>query len=216
MNREAHVRFWETRGCNSPALLNSFLAGSLATRFARDVQKLQTSRNSSRDPAHNNDCATEDWPQFRGPRGDGTSTESHIPTTWSTTENIAWKVDLTGIGHSSPIVIGDRIFLTTCLDETHERVALCFDRKTGDKLWQRTLLTAPLEQKHPLNSYASATPASDGTRVYFAFFEIPKIELLLSRSRRQHDLANLSRRVPFHPRLLQLAGALQEQGDPQL
>jgi outer membrane protein assembly factor BamB len=122
-------------------------------------------------------ASAEDWPQFRGPRGDGTSTEIHISTHWSATENITWKVELPGIGHSSPIVVGDRIFLTTCLDETHERVALCFDRKTGNKLWQRTLLTALLEQKHPLNSYASATPASDGTRVYFAFFEVPKIEL---------------------------------------
>ncbi|MBS0209004.1 MAG: PQQ-like beta-propeller repeat protein [Planctomycetes bacterium] len=58
----------------------------------------------------------EDWPAWRGPRGDGTSRESGVPTTWSGTENVIWRTDVPGIGHASPIVVGDRIFTVSCLE----------------------------------------------------------------------------------------------------
>lgn len=120
----------------------------------------------------------EEWPQWRGPRGDGTSTENSIPIHWSATQNIRWKASIAGIGHSSPIVWADRIFLTTCLEDTQQRLLLCLDRVTGKLLWQREVLKAPLEQKHVLNSYASATPATDGRHVWVAFFDKPRIELV--------------------------------------
>ena len=119
----------------------------------------------------------EDWPQWRGPRLDGTSTETNIPTHWSASENIKWKTAIPGKGHSSPIVWGDRIFLTTCLEDKQERMLLCVDRESGKVLWQKQVLKSPLEHKNQLNSYASATPATDGKHVYVAFFQIPKIEL---------------------------------------
>ena len=105
-------------------------------------------------------CATaraEDWPQWRGPRGDGTSVESNIPVRWSATENVRWKTPIPGKGHSSPVVWGDQIFLTTCLEGDQERMLLCLDRVSGKILWQNEVLKSPLEKKHKLNSYASAT-----------------------------------------------------------
>jgi len=113
----------------------------------------------------------ENWPAWRGPRGDGTSLDKNPPIKWSATENIAWKTPVPGLGHSSPILWGDRIFLTTALTESQERTLLSLDRKTGRILWQQTVLRAPLEAKNNENSYASSTPATDGQRVYVTFLD---------------------------------------------
>jgi hypothetical protein len=116
----------------------------------------------------------ENWPAWRGPRGDGTSEESNVPTHWNaaTGENIAWKVEVPGEGHSSPIVWNDSLFLVSCLTESEERVLLCLDRRTGDKRWQQIVIKSPLETKHARNSFASGTPATDGKLVYVAFQEV--------------------------------------------
>lgn len=118
-------------------------------------------------------CVAENWPQWRGPRGDGTSWEKDVPLHWSgsTGENIAWRAPVPGRAHSSPIVWDDRIFVTTCVADTQERQLLCLDRRTGQLLWTRTTVTAPLEKKHHLNSHASGTPVTDGTTVYVTFLE---------------------------------------------
>src|SRR5262249_37870511 len=118
----------------------------------------------------------EEWPGWRGPRGDGASAETGIPLHWGKDDTIAWKTPIPGIGHSSPVVWGDRIFLTTCLVEQHQRVLLCLHRKGGHVLWQRVVLTAPLERKHQLNSYASSTPATDGKHVWVTFLAVPNIQ----------------------------------------
>jgi outer membrane protein assembly factor BamB len=115
----------------------------------------------------------ENWPQWRGPRLDGTSHEKNLPLQWSAEENIAWRTPLPGIGHSSPIVVGDRVFVTTCLIEQKllekPRMLICVDRVNGKVLWQREVIKSQLEPKHGLNSYASATPAADESRVYVTF-----------------------------------------------
>src|SRR6516165_882746 len=87
----------------------------------------------------------EDWPGWRGPRGDGTSLETKVPLRWSSTENIRWKTPIPGKGHSSPIVWGDRVFVTTCLEKEKQRLLLCLDLRDGKLLWQRVVLTAELE-----------------------------------------------------------------------
>ncbi len=117
-------------------------------------------------------CA-ENWPGWRGPRGDGSSVETDLPLHWNgeTGENIIWKVPLAGEGHSSPIVWEDRVFLASCLTDKQERILICLARENGEQLWQRVVLRAPLEAKHALNSFASGTPATDGERVYVAFLE---------------------------------------------
>jgi outer membrane protein assembly factor BamB len=120
----------------------------------------------------------EEWPSWRGPRGDGTSEESNVAIRWGPDENIVWKTPIPGVGHSSPIVWGDRIFLTTCLEKETKRVLLCLDRKSGKELWQRVVLTAPLERKNTLNSFASGTPATDGKRVWVTFLETPNVQVV--------------------------------------
>ncbi|MCI0377904.1 MAG: PQQ-binding-like beta-propeller repeat protein [Gemmataceae bacterium] len=121
----------------------------------------------------------EDWPGWRGPRGDGSSLEKNLPLVWSHNDHIVWKTPLPGIGHSSPAIAGGRIYLTTCLLKEKDRVLFCLDQKTGGVLWQRVVLNAPLEPRHKLNSYASSTPATDGTRVNVSF--------LRSRQRSPND-----------------------------
>lgn len=115
----------------------------------------------------------ENWPCWRGPRGDGTSLEEHVPTHWdeSSGENILWKCSIPGDGYSSPVIWDDAIFLTSCLADSGERILLKLDRRTGSELWRQTVLISPLETKHKLNSFASGTPATDGRRVFVAFLE---------------------------------------------
>jgi outer membrane protein assembly factor BamB len=116
----------------------------------------------------------ENWSAWRGPRGDGTSLETNVPLHWNgqSGENIAWKAAVPGVGHASPIVWENRIFLVSCLTEAQERILLCLDRKTGRELWRQTVVRSPPETKHALNSFASSTPATDGQLVYVSFLEI--------------------------------------------
>ncbi|MEX0977865.1 MAG: PQQ-binding-like beta-propeller repeat protein [Pirellulales bacterium] len=114
-------------------------------------------------------AVAENWPGWRGPRGDGTSHERDVPSRWSPTDNIAWKTEVPGTGHSSPIVWGDSVFVASCREDAKERLLSCCDRKSGKILWQQVVLSSELEQKHRLNSFASSTPATDGTRVYVTF-----------------------------------------------
>jgi outer membrane protein assembly factor BamB len=116
-------------------------------------------------------AAAENWPCWRGPRLDGTSHEKGVPVHWSATSNVVWKAELPGLGHASPIVWGNRVFVVSALSDTQDRLLLCLDRRTGKVLWQQTVLTAPLEHKHGLNSFASSTPATDGELVYVAFLD---------------------------------------------
>ena len=113
----------------------------------------------------------ENWPCWRGPRGDGSSAESKIPVTWSATENVLWKVPMPFTGHASPVVWGDRVFVVGADLGKTNRMLQAFDRKTGRQLWERSIEHAPLEHIHKLNSYASSTPATDGERIYVSFLD---------------------------------------------
>jgi outer membrane protein assembly factor BamB len=118
-----------------------------------------------------------DWPSWRGPHGDGSSDESNLPLRWSGTENVQWKTPIPGKGHSSPVVYGDRVFVTSCLEQERKRTLLCLDRRDGRVLWERVVLTAPVEPLHPLNSRASSTPATDGRHVFVTFFADPNTQI---------------------------------------
>jgi hypothetical protein len=111
----------------------------------------------------------ENWQGWRGPNGDGTSPEKGIPVKWSGTENIAWRIAIPGEGHSSPIIWGDKVFLTSSLTEKNKRILLCLDRPSGQTVWQRDVVQSPPETIHRLNSRASGTPATDGRQVYVTF-----------------------------------------------
>lgn len=121
----------------------------------------------------------EDWPGWRGPRGDGSSHDVDAPIQWNgeNGENIAWKIKLPGTGHASPIVSGNSVFVVACLENELQRVLLCIDRDTGETRWTRVVLTSILESKHHLNSYASSTPAADGEHVYVSFLEVEDKEV---------------------------------------
>ena len=113
--------------------------------------------------------SAENWPGWRGPNGDGISNEKIVPKLWSNTKNIAWKMPIQGEGHSSPIVWGDRVFLTTSLTDSNERRLLCFERLTGRLLWDELVIRSSPESIHRLNSRASSTPSTDGELVYVTF-----------------------------------------------
>ena len=120
----------------------------------------------------------ENWPGWRGPSGDGVSAGEGIPTKWSSTENIAWKIAVPGEGHSSPIVWGDKVFLTSSLTEKNKRILLCIDRLSGQTVWQRDVVQSPPETVHRLNSRASGTPATDGKQVYVTFMRAEGDEVI--------------------------------------
>ncbi|MCP4191547.1 MAG: PQQ-binding-like beta-propeller repeat protein [Planctomycetaceae bacterium] len=123
---------------------------------------------------HGFSAQAENWPGWRGPRGDGSSQELQAPIAWdgTTGDGIAWKTDIPGEGHSSPVIWNDCIFLTSCLPDSQDRVLLCLDRATGKTRWQQTVFTGPLESIHTLNSRASATPVTDGQSIFVTFQQV--------------------------------------------
>ncbi|MEZ6130626.1 MAG: PQQ-binding-like beta-propeller repeat protein [Planctomycetaceae bacterium] len=132
------------------------------------------------------------WPQFRGAASRGISENADLPVTWSATENVEWKADLPGRGWSSPIVWGDRVFLTTVIntgesedpkkglyfggdrpappDSVHHWRVICLDLNSGTELWQKQVHEGkPQSAIHLKSSFASETPVTDGERVYAYF-----------------------------------------------
>jgi outer membrane protein assembly factor BamB len=107
----------------------------------------------------------EDWPGWRGPTGQGFSSEKDLPLKWSEKENVRWKVPLPEAGNGSPIVWGKRIFLTQATDKGKKRGLMCFDRQAGKLLWYRTVPFAGREPTHSTNPYGAATPVTDGEHV---------------------------------------------------
>jgi outer membrane protein assembly factor BamB len=108
----------------------------------------------------------DDWPAFRGPTGDGISTEKSAPTTWSKDKNIKWRVPLPQPGNSSPIVANGRVFLTCASDaDGKQRTLFCFDRRDGKQLWAKTVEFGKQEETFDNdhdNAYCAGTPVSDG------------------------------------------------------
>ncbi len=133
----------------------------------------------------------ENWPGWRGPDSLGVSSAKGIPVKWDLAQNVKWKVEVPGLGHSSPIVWGNRVFVTTAVssdpkedywEKGFPRInrgpdaaeiswkVLCFDRDTGKLLWEQTAIRKkPVNARHTKNSYASQTPVTDGTYVYVFF-----------------------------------------------
>jgi outer membrane protein assembly factor BamB len=113
-------------------------------------------------------AAEANWPKWRGPRGDGHATESGLPTKWQAS-SVEWKSPLKGWGQSSPVIWGERMFLTTALEKGKERVVFCLSTRDGKSLWQHTAWTGDPEKSHDMNGWASATCVTDG-EVVVAFF----------------------------------------------
>jgi len=140
----------------------------------------------------------ENWPQWRGPGGQGVSSETKLPTTWAPGKNILWKTELPGTGHSSPVVWGDRVFVTAVIegeavpgqqaaphtqggkpfvhpdsvaaDKKHTFKVVALDSKTGKILWDKTAYDGTVfDARHRRSSFAGPTPATDGTMIYAYF-----------------------------------------------
>ncbi|MBV9124641.1 MAG: PQQ-binding-like beta-propeller repeat protein [Planctomycetes bacterium] len=114
-------------------------------------------------------CFAENWPGFRGPTGQGISSEKNLPLTWSLRENLAWRVDIPGVGWSSPIVWGDRVFVTSANPEGTSCHVLGIDLHSGKILWDREVVRQTTNRKEPQNSHATPTPVTDGRLVFAAF-----------------------------------------------
>lgn len=119
-----------------------------------------------------------EWPSWRGPTGDGVSTETGVPVKWSAGENIAWKTPIPGKGHSSAVVWGDRVFVTSAVASARTRLLLAVDAATGKMLWQRVVLRTPPEKINRLNSLASSTPATDGKHVWVTFLDVETVRVV--------------------------------------
>jgi len=122
-------------------------------------------------------AAAEDWPGWRGPRSDGTVIDNGYALTWNATENVKWKTELAGGGHSSPVVCKGRVFVAGCIEAEKRRVLYCVDRETGKIIWEKTAVVSDLEKKHNENSWASSTPATDGERIYITFLDKPRLRI---------------------------------------
>ena len=106
-----------------------------------------------------------EWPQFRGPAGNGMSTETNVPVEWSQEKNVRWKVALPDEGNASPIVVGDKVFVTCAQEEGKKRGLYCFHRDDGKLLWSQVIDFGQAMPTHKTNPYCSPTPACDGKRV---------------------------------------------------
>lgn len=111
----------------------------------------------------------ENWPQFRGPTRQGISAETGLPLRWSSTSNITWKTPIPGESWSSPIVWGDRIFVTTATEQGASCRVLCLNCADGKLLWDKEVFKQVPGHKGARNSFATPTPCTDGQRVYAAF-----------------------------------------------
>src|SRR5690348_13441928 len=115
--------------------------------------------------------AEENWPQFRGPTGQGVSDARGLPTTWSETRNVKWKTPIHGKGWSSPVIWGNQVWLTTATEDGRELYVLCIDKETGKVTQDIKLFEDPAP--NPIfknyNSYASPTPVIEKDRIYVTF-----------------------------------------------
>jgi outer membrane protein assembly factor BamB len=107
----------------------------------------------------------ENWPSWRGPTGQGHSAETDLPLKWDENTNIRWKAPLPEPGNASPIVWGDRVFITQAIEKGTKRGIMCFDRATGKQLWFHTVHFRGKEPTHDTNPFGSATCATDGERI---------------------------------------------------
>jgi outer membrane protein assembly factor BamB len=119
--------------------------------------------------ASSSNARAENWPRFRGPGGQGISSETNLPLTWSSSQGIAWRTPIPGNGWSSPIVWEHRVFVTTATNDGVDCHVLCLDRRTGRVEWDRLVLRQEPPHKERKNSHATPTPVTDGHRVYSVF-----------------------------------------------
>jgi outer membrane protein assembly factor BamB len=122
-------------------------------------------------------AAAGEWTQWRGPQHNNVAESGQtVPLEWDSKKNVVWKADVPGRGHSSPIVFGSMVVLTTADDRSQQQAVVAFDRATGRQLWLTVISEGGFAKIHAKNTYASATPATDGKSIYATFCHHEKIE----------------------------------------
>lgn len=107
------------------------------------------------------------WPHWRGPQFNGTTTETGLPVDWSLSQGLAWTIELPGCSAATPVVWGNRVFISSVDEERKAIVALCFDRAIGKLLWRREVGQGI--RRDSKSTYASASPVTDGKQVFFFY-----------------------------------------------
>jgi len=119
----------------------------------------------------------DDWPCWRGPRGDNHALDPRPPVRWSETEGVVWKAAVPGRGHASPCVLGDKVLIASADEAASTQFLLAFDRASGDLFWRTDVHREPFPKINPKNTHASATPACDGRRVYAVFAQADRLSV---------------------------------------
>lgn len=121
----------------------------------------------------------QDWPAWRGPFANGKAAPNQTPpTSFGENQNVLWKTPVPGRGHSSPVIVGDRIFLTTADDQRQVQGAICFDKNSGKQLWITPIHRGNFPQQiHKKNTHASGTVASNGDAIFTVFYNQGQIKV---------------------------------------
>lgn len=123
-------------------------------------------------------ATSSDWRQWRGPNRNGIAADGQTPpTSWSDSENVIWKTKVPGRGHSSPTVVGDRIFLQSADEQDQVQFVLAFDRNTGDQIWKTDVSQGGFPKTHNKNTHASPTVACNGTTLFASFVHHDAVHL---------------------------------------
>ena len=120
-------------------------------------------------------ASAQEWTRFHGPNGTGVSHAKTIPTQVSDAD-VNWRIELPGVGHSSPVLWGNKLFLTTCDSRSGGVRVLCHDALTGKQLWRHDFAQQPFTP-HKFNNFAAASPAADGQHVYVIWNETEHFKL---------------------------------------
>ncbi|MEM7473361.1 MAG: PQQ-binding-like beta-propeller repeat protein [Planctomycetota bacterium] len=122
--------------------------------------------------------AKSDWPWWRGPARNGFAAEAQLPTKFGNSENVLWKSPVPGRGHSSPIVVGGKVYLATADEAKQLHAVLAYDMANGDRIWAKQISQGGFpKQNHPKNTEASTTIASDGKSLFVTFFHHETVTL---------------------------------------
>ncbi|HLQ43567.1 MAG TPA: PQQ-binding-like beta-propeller repeat protein [Planctomycetaceae bacterium] len=184
--RASSFRVWLTTLCLTwLAWPTVGLAGDVSERGIRDFPKLSAER---------------DWPWWRGPSRNGIAAEQSAPTKFGDSENVVWKTPVPGRGHSSPIIVGNRIFLETADEQQKSQSVVAFDRRTGQQLWKKDISQGGFpDGNHPKNTEATPTVACDGERLFATYYHHETVQCtaldLNGKPVWQQTVG------PFHPRM---------------
>jgi outer membrane protein assembly factor BamB len=154
------------------AMAMALIASGCGRRVNRVAEVSASSSGVTVSEMPNKVDLAKDWPWWRGPNGNGVATSKQALTEWAEDKGILWKAMIPGRGHSSPIVVGNQVFVATAIEESQQQIVVAFDRKTGKENWQSVIHSGSFPSDrdlHRKSTHANGTIACDGERLYCAF-----------------------------------------------